>query len=119
MNQKEGHLMKPQNLILRCYGYRTSRNTWAVKCIDLNIAEEEDTLPKAQKALEEAIKGYIETVMDTDDNASIPALLTRKSPIQDRIVYHTLSTLNTIHKFKSKLAFREIIPFHLSGGACC
>lgn len=113
--------MRPENLILRCYGYRTSHGTWALKCIDLNIAEEEDTLPKAKQALEDAIRSYIEAVMDTDDKSSISALLTRKSCVQDRIRYNAFSVLNKIHEFKSRFAFNETIPFHISGSgsACC
>lgn len=108
--------MKPENLILRCYAYQTSHGTWVAKCIDLNIAEEENTLPTVKKSLEVAITGYIEAVLDTDDKASIPSLLTRKSPLSDRARYYGIYFLNKVRAIKSRRAFEEAIPFHLSGG---
>ncbi|OGP20062.1 MAG: hypothetical protein A2054_01315 [Deltaproteobacteria bacterium GWA2_55_10] len=109
--------MKPQNLILRCYAYRTSRGTWVAKCIDLNIAEEENSLLKVKKSLEEAITGYIDAVLDTEDKASIPSLLKRKSPIRDRATYYGIYLMSKVRSIKSRRAFEEAIPFHLSGGS--
>lgn len=106
--------MRPENLILRCYGTKSASNTWVLKCIDLALVVEENTLKKAQKSLEENIIDYIETVFDTNDKESIPKLLKRKSPLSDIIEYHTIACVLKIHELKSRLVFEKAIPFHLS-----
>jgi len=106
--------MKPQDLILRCYGYEAHDGKWVAKCIDLTLVVEEDTLIDAKKSLEDAIFGYLEAVLDTDDKKSIPALIRRKSPLIDILAYHSIAFLFKIHEFKSKLVFEEAIPVHLA-----
>ena len=82
---------------------------------------EEDTLKKAEKSLHDAISGYLEVVLDTDDKTSIPQLLMRRSPLKDIIEYHLLAILIKIKvsKFKARRIFKEAIPFHLSSSAHC
>jgi len=105
-------------MILRCYGYQTSRCTWIVKCIDLDLVDEEDTLDKAKKSLENAIKGYLGAVLDTQDLTTIPKLLKRKSPPKDILFYHSIWLLNKIKAIRSRLVFEESIPFCLIKNAC-
>lgn len=104
-----------ENLVLRCYAYRTPRNTWIAKCIDLDLVTEEDSLPVAKKSLEEAIEGYIETVLDTEDKESIPRLLQRKAPLVDRMKYELLKSELTRRLYPKKpVPFLSSIPFHLA-----
>lgn len=104
-----------QDLILRCYGYKTPRNTWIAKCIDLDLATEEDTFQEARRSLEEAIEGYIETVLDTEDKESIVRLLQRKSPIRDRLIYESIRLSLTRKVSASQpIPFLQPIPFHLA-----
>lgn len=104
-----------ENLVLRCYAYRTPRNTWIAKCIDLDLVTEEDSLPVAKKSLEEAIEGYIETVLDTEDKESIPRLLQRKAPFVDRMKYELLKSELTRRLYPKKpVPFLSSIPFHLA-----
>ena len=110
--------MRPQEMILRCYGYQTSRGTWIVKCIDLDLVDEEDTFDKAKKSLENAIKGYVGAVLDTQDLTTIPKLLKRKSPSKDILSYHIIRFLNKVKAIKSRLVFEEPIPFCLNTNAC-
>ena len=102
--------MKPQDLILRCYGYKASDGKWVAKCIDLALVVEEDSIEKLKKSLQDAIVGYIETVYDTKDKESIPKLLRRKSPAKDIIEYHFVALLCNMHKMKNKLVFEEAVP---------
>lgn len=102
--------MKPQDLILRCYGYETPENNWVLKCVDLAIVVEENSIEAAKKSLEDAIISYLEVVYDTEDKESIPKLLKRKSPLIDILRYHTLAFIFKIYEIKSKLVFEEAIP---------
>lgn len=105
--------MRPEDLILRCYGYKTYQGIWVTKCIDLALVAEDETLHGAKKSLEDAIAGYIETILDTDNKASIAELLVRKSPLSDRLHYHYIALIIRFHEFKNKLTFKETLPIHL------
>ena len=106
--------MRPENLTLRCYGYQTLENKWVVKCIDLALVVEEDTIEEAKKSLEDSVVGYINTVIETNDKESIPRLLKRKSPLSDRLHYHFIASIVKLHKFKDRFTFEESLPFHLA-----
>ena len=101
------------NLVLRCYGHKTKADKWYGVCIDLNIAAEASTPDQLKKKLNDQINSYIDAVLDTDDHDSIPELLSRKAPIQDRLKYHSIKSVISIRKLKDKLIFKELIPFHL------
>lgn len=100
--------MKPQDLILRCYGYETQGGKWVAKCIDLALVTEEDTLIDAKKSLEDAIFGYLEAVLDTDDKKSIPALIGRKSPLIDILTYHSIVFLQKIRFLPFPMASNKL-----------
>lgn len=100
---------KMEKLVLRCYGYRTPHNTWALKCIDLNLVAEEPTLEEAKRYLSDTIHTYLDAVMDTEDRASIPHLLMRKAPAKDILAYH----LAKMCRIKTRHVFDEIIPVRL------
>ena len=102
--------MKPQDLILRCYGYETPDGKWVAKCIDLSLVVEEDSIEKLKRSLLNAIISYIETVYDTKDKESIPKLLRRKSPLKDIAEYHFIAFLCQIHEMKNWLVFEQAIP---------
>ena len=103
------------NLIVRCYAYRTPRNTWIAKCIDLDLVTEEDSFQEAKESLTEAIDGYIEAVLDTNDKESIPRLLQRKAPAVERIKYEILRSRVTRRVYPRRpVPFLTSIPFHLA-----
>ena len=64
------------------------------------------------------IVSYIETVMDTDDHDSIPALLERRAPAIDWIRYYRIKLLISINNFSGEFTFKEFIPFKLALDSC-
>jgi hypothetical protein len=74
------------------------------KCVDLTLAAEASTLGEVKRSLEDAIVGYVETVLDTDDTASIPRLLNRKGPLVDRLTWEILFRIHLLKRFSAYLA---------------
>ena len=106
---------KPDNLVLRCYGYRSGDDGFYVGvCIDLNIAVQADSVKELKRKMAEAIETYVNAVLDTEDKESIPALLSRCAPIRDRLVYHLIGFSIFVAKFRHRFVFEEFIPFHLA-----
>jgi len=85
--------LRPENLVLRCYGYRKKDGTWYGLCLDLNIAAEAGNRDELVKKIGDMIKSYLVTVFDTDDKGSIPHLLKRKAPISDWLHYYILKLI--------------------------
>ena len=106
--------MQPSNLILRCYGYQTN-GIWSALCLDFNIAVEADTPEQLKIKMHDMIESYVETVLDTDDNASVATLMMRKAPLKDWIIYYALCVVSGLKHLPGKMLFKQIIPFHLAG----
>jgi len=103
--------MKPNDLILRCYGFKDKRGKWYGNCIDLNIAAEADTANELKSKLSSMICSYIETVYDTEDKESIPILLHRPAPLSDWMCYYCIVACNYISKLPpNRMAFNEAMP---------
>lgn len=107
----------PSNLILRCYAHRLSGERWYGVCLDLNLAAEADSFDELKRKLHEMISSYFACVLDTNDKDSIPDLLSRKAPLIDWIKYYLIRLHVSIKKIPNIIAFKELIPFHLSN-AC-
>lgn len=106
--------IKPEKLVLRCYGYKSKNAPFVGICIDLNLAVQADSPDELRKKMSEAIIGYIETVLDTDDKASIPQLIARKAPLRDILIYNLIKCIDYIRQFPGNFTFKEYIPFHLA-----
>ena len=106
--------LKPEKLILRCYGYKLGNNPFVGVCIDLNIAVQAESQIELKKKMNDAIKSYIEAVLDTDDKESIPSLIFRRSPLQDWLIYYLIKIIVYIKQFPSNFIFKEYIPFYLA-----
>ena len=106
--------IRPEKFVLRCYGYKKRNNRWYGVCIDFNLAVEADSPEELKQKMGEIIYSYIETVIDTDDKASIPNLISRKAPIRDFVIYYVMRLAISLHKFRRNIAFKEVIPFHLA-----
>ena len=104
---------KLHHFVLRCYGYKDKRGKWYGVCLDLNLAAEADTADALKKKLSEMIGSYINTTLDTEDQASIPSLLRRRAPLMDWIYYGLICINNYIREIPDKMTFDEIIPFKL------
>lgn len=111
--------IKPQDMILRCLAYNIGEGKWVAKCIDLNLVTEEDTLEAAKLDLHSMISSYIATVLDTEDEASIPALLLRKGPWYDRFLFKILDLISRCRRNRDghHVVFQQSIPMHI--GASC
>jgi predicted RNase H-like HicB family nuclease len=106
--------IRPSQLILRCYGYKTKEGKWFGLCLDFNIAAEADSPEEMKQKMKEFIESYIETILDTDDKGSISNLFSRRAPIHDWLIYYLIKTIFFIKQFPGKFIFKEFIPIHLA-----
>lgn len=104
--------MSPGNLVLRCYGQNIKKGKWYGMCLELDLAVEADSPDELKEKLNEIIVSYIESVLDTGDKNSIPALLNRRAPFKHFLKYHSIKVQNSIHR-ASNITFNEFIPFKL------
>ena len=112
--------VRPQDLVLRCYARRSGRlpGRWVVHCVDLDLWAVGSNFPEARKSLEDAILGYLESVLDTDDSASIPELLKRRASLRYLLLWHLIKVVHDIaHNGRRPLdsqPFEQHLPFHLA-----
>ncbi len=104
----------PNRLVLRCYGHKTRNGRWFGVCLDLDLAVEADSPAELKSKMNDVISSYFEVVLDTDDRASIPDLLTRRAPFFDWVKYFGIRLLVFIREFPGNFIFKESIPFHLA-----
>lgn len=102
--------MKPEQLVLRCYGCKRS-DKWFGVCLDLNLAAESSSLKDLKTKLKSMIYSYLETVLDTEDKESIPYLLQRKAPVADWLRYYLILACGRIRNFPDGMIFDVILPF--------
>ena len=81
--------VKPSQLVLRCMA-RRQKSRWVGVCLDLNLGAEAHSLEELKTKMDQFILSYIETVLDTDDRASISELISRKAPWKDWLRYYAL-----------------------------
>ena len=106
--------IRPGKLVLRCYAHRVGEDApHTGVCVDLNIAVQADTAEELKSKMNDAIASYIDVVLDSDDKASIPRLLSRRAPMRDWLIYYLIKTIFLIRKFPGNFIFQEAIPFHL------
>ena len=104
----KGGEMRPSNFIVRCYARKTRAGVWYAHCIDLNLDSEAKTLEEAKVCLDSAIRGYIKTVIDSNDKRSIMALIQRKSSYRHFSIYYFIKLLMGISA--QRKAFDELLP---------
>jgi|APIni6443716594_1056825.scaffolds.fasta_scaffold1517040_1 hypothetical protein len=106
--------LRPINLILKCYGHRTNKGNWVGVCLELNLAVEADSPDLLRKKMSEAIQSYVEVLLDTNDSASIPELLSRPAPPIDWAKYYLIRFVLFVRRLSRLFIFKESIPFHLA-----
>ena len=74
---------------------------------------EADSSEELKKKMGEVVFSYMDSVIDTDDRASIPDLIRRKAPMQDFVIYYLILISISFHKFRRNITFKEFIPVHL------
>lgn len=105
---------KPNNRILRCYGYRLKDGPYYGVCVDLNLAIQTDSLEKLKREMNKVITSYLDAVLNTDNPKSIPHLLQRRAPIQDWVIYYFIKMILFVKRFPENLIlFKESVPIHL------
>ncbi len=52
--------------------------------------------------------------LDTDDRQSVPALIRRKAPLRDWVIYYLIKFIVFIRHIPTNFTFKEYIPFHLA-----
>jgi len=102
--------VSPDEFILRCFGKKQKDGTWYGLCLNFDIAVEAQSRDELKVNLKEAILSYLESVRDTDDHESIPALIKRRSPFKDRAYYYWLNLLVTLNNFSDNFTFKELVP---------
>ncbi len=89
-------------MMLRILGEKKD-NYWIATSLEFNIVAQGDSFKEAVSSLEDALKGYLETVFDTDDALSIPELLYRPAPWKKRIMFFIGNKLIQCNKFRAQL----------------
>ena len=62
-------------------------NYWLATCLELNICAQGNSLKDVSSSIQDAIRGYLETVVNTKDKLSIPDLLNRPAPFKKRAMF--------------------------------
>lgn len=120
LSRKDNRTVRPRQLALRCYIRKSGRveGRWVAHCIDLDLWAVGSSLEGAKKSLEEAILGYLETVLETEDRESIPRLLQRRAPLGYIALWHLIRLMTRIRHDGNRplggTSFEEPIPFRLA-----
>ena len=87
---KSASSLRPLDLVLRCYlrRVRGSADRWVAHCIDLDLWATGGSPEAARRSMDDAVVGYVETVLDTKDHDSIPRLLQRRAPLRYVLFWH-------------------------------
>lgn len=110
--------VRAADLVLRCYARRTGRDRdrWVAHCVDLDLWATGKSLDEAKASMDDAIVGYLLTVLDTHDEGSIPRLLKRKASLRYRLFWRLLSLLDWMNGSGplNSQSFEEHLPFRLA-----
>lgn len=93
-----------RTLVFRCFGYPGKNNImdgYYTECIDLDLITWRPTIDEAIDSLNDAICGYLETVLKLHEQGEdVEHLLLRKSPLfPHRLHYHKIAfQINLIEK---------------------
>jgi hypothetical protein len=92
--------LRPLDLVLRCYlrRVRGRENRWVAHCIDVDLWATGDSLEAARHGMDDAVVGYLETVLDTKDRESIPRLLRRRAPLRYVLFWHFVRAIHGIRR---------------------
>jgi hypothetical protein len=80
----------------------------------LNIDAEAESLQDVKRSLEGAIEGYLQTVLESQEQGSIAHLIKRPSPLKDWMLYYIAKWLKVVRRICNTEVFKESIPIHLA-----
>ncbi|MDP1647128.1 MAG: hypothetical protein Q8M01_02865 [Rubrivivax sp.] len=104
--------MRPQNLIVRCLARREG-DVFVAMCVDLTLAAQGSTLHEAREKLHAQIASYIGEAL-TVDRKHAPALLYRKGPLTDRLVYRFCQLRTMLKHGRNLFVYSEALPLKLA-----
>ena len=104
--------MTPQNLIVRCLARRDG-DVFVAVCVDLTLAAQGSTLHEAREKLHAQIASYIGEAL-TVDRKFAPALLARKGPLKDRLLYRFCQLRAMLRRGRDLFVYAEALPLKLA-----
>lgn len=104
----------PSNLVVKCIGHRKKNGKWFGICLNFDLAAQADSPEELQKKLRAMIEGYIETILETEDQASVSELLERRAPLKYWFYYYAMKAAVSIRDIKDNFVFYQHLPFCLS-----
>ena len=108
-------LMRPNDLVLRCYAEREQDGSWFAICIDLNLSTQADTAREAKAKLHSQIEQYVREALIVDTQYAAQ-LLQRRAPLGFVARYHlirAICSLRGMHRGgrpAPKRIFKEHLP---------
>lgn len=107
--------LKPAQLIVRCFAEREG-NQWIACSLELGLAAQADSFPKAKQKLENQIFDYIKDALGGDDKQFAEQLLERKAPMWAYVRYYYLKTRIRSHMLANDMAkvFKETMPVRVA-----
>src|SRR5258708_1724454 len=72
---------------LRCFVRKVGADCFVAECIDLDITVEAKTLTGAIAGLQDAMRGYLDVVFESQDTDT-QGIVLRPAPLSHRIRYH-------------------------------
>ena len=89
---------------------------WRARCVDLDLWASGNTDAEARRSLHDAVEVYLETVLDTQDRESIPALL-RRGSLLEILRWQAASALERAKLRAGEHRYREALPYRALHGA--
>jgi len=111
--------MKPNQLILRCYGEQKG-DVWQAFCLDLNLAVQGNSFSEVRGKLHRQIESYLYDALEGEDKQYADQLLNRRAPFYFWAKYFVYKTIYEAHVAKDGIRkfFNEVMPMHISSGKC-
>lgn len=105
-------LMKPSDLVLRCYAERERDGSWFAICLDLNLTAQADTAKEARAKLHASVVRYVAEAL-TVDKDYIEDLVPRRAPMGFFVRYYVIKALCALRGLKKDREAKRIFNEHL------
>lgn len=114
-------VIRPQDLVLRCYAERERDGTWFTICIDLNLYARGDSMEEAREKLHAFILRYIREAFE-EDRAHFFDLVPRRAPLYFRMRWQYIKLMcklqrlfdndnnNRLKPGSNSIPFKEQLP---------
>ena len=101
------------SICLRCFAYKVGTRLYRAECIDLDIADESETLEGAVRGLNDAIFGYLTVRLEgVKTNQQVPTEILRPSPLSHRLHYRLTCLAHKVSKLILPLRDRSTRKFY-------